>query len=277
MAYREKDFTLIQLGNKHSFIKDLDLYKFYVEMDKQFEQEKEKETCNKTLFSGVDDPDVISFLIKVSRILKRLLNNEISVNNISNLEDKRCIFLKYWLYEKLITLGFDPYEVNMTFYFLKKHNRGCITSTSTEKPCNFYKLSLKDIYVLKNIYNYSETLFNVDTEIYDKISEDGKYLDYVKNGLNLYKSSKTRCPTDLQNEYCNEFNEYEKIHSKNRTNLHFLSCREKLLSSLNKKDTITGELPHTDRTSKDTMDPELNKLLVTVHIHNLFKKLLICY
>ncbi|SBT75587.1 PIR protein [Plasmodium ovale] len=271
MAYREKDFTLVELGKKHSFIKDLDLYKFCVEMDKQFDQVKENETCNKTLFSGVDDPDVIAFLIKVSIILNRLLNNEISVNNISKLEDKRCIYLKYWLYEKLITLGFDPYEVNMTFYFLKKHNKGCITSTSTEKPCNFYKLSLKDIYVLKNIYNYSETLFNVDTDIYDKISKDGKYLDYVKNGLNLYKSSKIRCPTDLQNEYCNEFNEYEKIHNKSRTNLNFLPCREKLLSSLNKKDTITGELPLTDKTSKDTMDPELNKLLMTANADDKIK------
>ncbi|SBT58144.1 PIR Superfamily Protein [Plasmodium ovale wallikeri] len=262
MSINRKDFSLTELADKFDFIKELHLYKFYQEIDKLYEDEVNSKECKTNLFSGIDDPYVITFLIKVSGILKRLLNKEIYVNDIKKLEGKECIYLKYWIYDKLIKLGFDRYDVNMSFHFLKKNKKGCISFTSSEKPCNFYKLSLKDIYNMKNLYDYSELLFKGDMNVYDKISEDSKYLDYFKNGLNLYKSSKTRCPTDRKNEYCYEFNEYEKIHTKHKTKLPSFSCREKLLSSLYKKETnLNGELSQ-DGKSYNTIDPDLYKLLV---------------
>ncbi|SBS93154.1 PIR Superfamily Protein [Plasmodium ovale curtisi] len=262
MSIKKKEFTLNMLADKFDFIKGSYFYQFYQELDKLYEKGKKSDMCKTHLFSDIDDPYVITFLIKVSGILKSLLNKEISVNNTDKLEDKQCIYLKYWIYDKLIDLDFDRYNVNMSFQFLKKYKKGCITFTSSREPCIFYKLCLKDIYDIKNLYDYSELLFNVDMKMYDKISEDSKYLDYFKKGLDLYKRSKMRCPTDTQNEYCYEFNEYERIHNKYKKELPFLSCQEKELSSLFKKDTtLTKESSQKDNTPDVTIDYELRKLL----------------
>ncbi|SBT82965.1 PIR protein [Plasmodium ovale] len=298
MSIKKKEFTLNMLADKVDFDYFIKIrkrsyfYQFYQELDKLYEKGKKSDMCKTHLFSDIDDPDVITFLIKVSGILKSLLNKEISVNNTDKLEDKQCIYLKYWIYDKLIDLDFDRYNVNMSFQFLKKYKKGCITFTSSREPCNFYKLTLKDIYDIKNLYDYSELLFNVDMKMYDKISEDSKYLNYFKKGLDLYKRSKMRCPTDTQNEYCYEFNEYERIHNKYKKELPFLSCQEKELSSLFKKDTtLTKESSqkgiHAKKNTKNnipfrffdntpdvTIDYELRKLLVEVNFHNFIKKLL---
>ncbi|SBS93347.1 PIR Superfamily Protein [Plasmodium ovale curtisi] len=207
MSINRKDFTLTKLAEKFDFFKGSYFYQFYQELDKLYENEEKSETCKTDLFSGVDDPDVIKFLIKISGILKRLLNKEISVKNAEKLEDKHCIYL-----------------------------------------------NLNDIYDIKNLYDYSELLYNADVNVYDKISEDNKYLDYFKKGLDLYKRSKTRCPTDTKNAYCYEFNEYEKIHNKYKKKNYLFYHAEKRCCT-----HYTRKIQH--NTPDVTLDYELHKLL----------------
>ncbi|SBS95948.1 PIR Superfamily Protein [Plasmodium ovale curtisi] len=259
---KNKDFTPTELSENFEFFKKLDLYTFYEELEKLFKLAKDNDVCNQTIsLSGIEDPEILSFLKKICMVLKHLINHrESSIHDIKS-KDKHCIYLKYWLYHKLIIRGFDEYDINIIFDFLEKHKNGCMKLASSDKPCNFYKLTWKDIYQIRNVYNYSELLYDGDMKIYDDISKEEKYINYFKNGLTLYRSSKTICPTKRQNEYCYEFNEYEKVHSKYKNVLPFFSCREKLLSSLHKEDaTLTGELSR-DEEPNNTMDPDLYTLL----------------
>ncbi|SBT84162.1 PIR protein [Plasmodium ovale] len=264
MSNNRKDFTLDNLKKNFEFLGELDLYKLYEALNRSWEEKIQTNFCDTAQFSELDDPDVIILLKKLFKNIDLLLKPQGSFADIiTKSGEKKWIYLKYWLYDQLILNDFNQFQTNLFFNFLRKNKNGCMQAVTFKKLCNFHKLSLKDVYDIKNLCDYSELLFNADMNIYDKISENYKYLDYFKKGLHLYKSSKSRCPTDLQNEYCGEFNEYEKVHNKNKTNLHFLSCREKLLSTLKNKDTTsTGKLPPKDRTSKDTMDPEFHKLLI---------------
>ncbi|SBT02376.1 PIR Superfamily Protein, partial [Plasmodium ovale curtisi] len=140
-----------------------------------------------------------------------------------------------------------------------------------------------DIYELKNIFDYSELIYDGDIKVYNEISNNSEYLNYFKNGLNLYRRGKIRCPSVKMNEYCNEFNEYANNYNNYEKKLPYLSCREKFLSSLLKKDTTSnGESLRGDGTNEDTLDTVFHTLLKKDEIDekidlNKFYKLLNTY
>ncbi|SBT01344.1 PIR Superfamily Protein [Plasmodium ovale curtisi] len=240
MSNKYKDFSPNELAKRFEFFKKLELYTFYEEIENLYNSEKEGDVCNKaTEHSGIEDPDVLAFLKNICGSLNLLLNSKKSpIYNIKS-KDKHCIYFKYWLFDKFIVRGFDEHDINIIFDFLEKHKNGYMKLTSSDISCNYYRLTLQDIYDIKNIYDYSEILYNANIDNYDEISEDTEYLNYFKKGIYLYKSSKTRCYSDMINKYCNEFREYEKIHSKHKKELLSLSYE----------------------TPKDILDPVLHKLL----------------
>ncbi|SBS99368.1 PIR Superfamily Protein [Plasmodium ovale curtisi] len=261
MSNNRKDFILTKLAEKYTFVNDLDLYKFYQKIDELYEKVETTKPKDTSIFSGIGDPDVISFLIKLSNFWKSLVKEDFSGNSIANSKVKHCIYLKYWLYDKLIINGFNEYDANMIFDFLKKNKNGYTTAVISGKTCNFYKLSLKDSYDIKKLYDYSELLYDADIKIYDDIAKENKYRTYFKNGLDLYSSSKVICFGN-QNEYCHEFNEYAKIRNKDQTKTDLLSCKEKVLSSLNKNDTsVTEESIKKGEIPSYTLDLHLKELL----------------
>ncbi|SBT71957.1 PIR protein [Plasmodium ovale] len=256
MSNNRKDFILTKLAEKYTFIKESDLYKFYQKIDELYKVVKITETNDTSIFSGIGDPDVISFLIKLSNFWKDLLKEDFSGDDIAKSKIRHCTYLKYWLYDKLIINGFNEYDVNMISDFLKKNKHGYMTAIISGKPCNFYKLSLKNILKIKNLYDYYELLYDFDMKHYDDISKDKEYLLYFKNGLDLYKNSKVLCHSGKQSEYCYEFNKYSHAYNNGRAKSDTLSCKEKLLSSLYKKDTTP-----TDGKTMNTIDQGLYELL----------------
>ncbi|SBT55549.1 PIR Superfamily Protein [Plasmodium ovale wallikeri] len=232
---------------------------------------------------GVEDPDLMKFLKKITRILKGLSNQEIFVDKLTKKKDKHCIYLKYWLYDKLIIDGLQKHDIKIISDFLNSKKNDLDKIVSSGKPCKFYKLNLNDIYELKNIFDYSEILHDTDISIYDEILKDPKYLNYLKNGLSLYRRGKIRCLSGKKNEYCNEFNEYTESYDNYKTKLPYLSCREKFLSSLLKKDTTSkGESLRGDGTNEHTLDTVFYTLLKKDEIDekidlNKFYKLLNTY
>ncbi|SBT54155.1 PIR Superfamily Protein [Plasmodium ovale wallikeri] len=283
MSKLRNNFTLTELADKYSFIRELDLYKFYEELDKLYKDEGNLNLRDTFSHLGVEDPDLMKFLKKITRILKGLSNQEIFVDKLTKKKDKHCIYLKYWLYDKLIIDGLQKHDIKIISDFLnsKKNDLGKIVSS--DKPCKFHKLNLNDIYELKNIFDYSEILHDTDISIYDEILKDPKYLNYLKNGLSLYRRGKIRCLSGKKNEYCNEFNEYTESYDNYKTKLPYLSCREKFLSSLLKKDTTSkGESLRGDGTNEHTLDTVFYTLLKKDEIDekidlNKFYKLLNTY
>ncbi|SBT02947.1 PIR Superfamily Protein, partial [Plasmodium ovale curtisi] len=252
MSINNKNFILIKLEEKLKFFQGLDLYKSYEVLNKSLADLNNTNFCVNISFSELDDPDVISLQKKLLRNLGILQKpEEFFVGDITKSKDKLCVYLKYWLYEQLIVNDFSNFEINLLFDFLEKHKNGCMKDKSLEKTCNFYKLSLKDIHEIKNLYDYIEFLNNKDIKIYDEISKDHEWVSYFKKGLDLYKISKIRCSSDKHNNYCYEFNEFEKIYKEKSP---YFSCKEKLLTLLhNKETTLTGHSPQ-DNAHEGTLD-----------------------
>ncbi|SBS90935.1 PIR Superfamily Protein [Plasmodium ovale curtisi] len=280
MSKLRNNFTLSDLANKCNFIRKLDLYKFYEELDKLYKDEGNHNLYDMFSHLGVEDPDVIKFLKKITRILKGLSNQEISVDKLTKTKNNNCTYFKYWLYDKLIIHGLQKQDIKIISDFLNSKKNYLDKIVSSNKPCKFYKLNLNDIYELKNIFDYSEIFHDADISIYDEILKDPKYLNYLKNGLSLYRRGKIRCLSGKKNEYCNEFNEYANNCNNYETRLPYLSCREKFLSSLLKKDTTSkGEPLRGDGTNEDTLDSTLYKLLekdkivAKTHINEFYKAL----
>ncbi|SBT84362.1 PIR protein, partial [Plasmodium ovale] len=243
-------------------IRRLDLYNVYEELDKLYKDEGNHNLYDMFSHLGVEDPDVIKFLKKITRILKGLSNQEISVDKLIKTKDKNCTYLKYWLYDKLIIDGLQKHDIKIISDFLNSKKNDLDKIVISDKPCKFYKLNLNDIYELKNIFDYSELVYDGDIKVYNEISNNSEYLNYFKNGLNLYRRGKIRCPSVKMNEYCNEFNEYANNYNNYETKLPYLSCREKFLSSLLKKDTtFKGEPLRGDRKNEDTLNTVFYKLL----------------
>ncbi|SBT71942.1 PIR protein [Plasmodium ovale] len=277
MSNNTKNFTLIKLGEKLKFFKGLDLYKSYEVLNKTLTDLNNTKFCVNISFSEVDDPDVISLQKKLLRNLGILQKpEEFFVGDITKYKDKLCVYLKYWLYEQLIVNDFSNFEINLLFDFLEKHKNGCMKDKSLEKTCNFYKLSLKDINEIKNLYDYIEFLNHNDIKIYDEISKDHEWVNYFKKGLDLYKISKIRCSSDKHNNYCYEFNEFEKIYKEKSP---YFSCKEKLLTLLHNKDTTLTGKSLQDNAHEGTLDPVLynllkkNNLLNEVKLHSFYELL----
>ncbi|SBT58098.1 PIR Superfamily Protein [Plasmodium ovale wallikeri] len=262
MSNKKNDFVLTELTNRFDSFKILDLNKYYDELEKSCKVQENSNPCD--TFSSLEEKysNVIPLLKKLFCNLDCSLKpQELFLSDKFKFKDKHCIYLKYWIYDKLITNGFTELEINLIFDFLKKSKNNFLNVLNSNKRCNLYKLSLNDIHHIKNLYDYYELLYDADIKIYDNVARDSKYLTYFKHGLDIYSRSKVKC-LRKQNEYCHEFNEYTKIRNKNKTKTSFLSCKEKLLSSLNNEGRIiTGELINKDEIPSYTLDPDLKKLL----------------
>ncbi|SBT56662.1 PIR Superfamily Protein [Plasmodium ovale wallikeri] len=111
MSKVRNKFPLTELANKYNFIRELDLYKFYKELDKLYKDEGNLNLRDTFSHLGVEDPDLMKFLKKITRILKGLSNQEIFVDKLTKKKDKHCIYLKYWLYDKLIIDGLQKHDI----------------------------------------------------------------------------------------------------------------------------------------------------------------------
>ncbi|SBT00692.1 PIR Superfamily Protein [Plasmodium ovale curtisi] len=262
MSNNRKGFTHIELTDKFDFFKTLDIHKFYEAINTSRNNEENTTVCRDNIYSSVDDPDVITFLKKhfcISKCSK--VTQEFFVDNI-NSKEKQCVYFRYWLYDKLLINGFNEHQINILLDFVDKNKDNFQKIFKLHNSCNFYKLSLKEIHDIKSIYDYIELFLETETKNYKKIVKHKDFLSYIKKGLGLYKSSTFGCPSVSSNAYCNEFNEYRKIYANDKAQSSFLSCQEKLLTSLHNEDTsFIEESLHTDEKQDDTLEPGLKKLL----------------
>ncbi|SBT72761.1 PIR protein [Plasmodium ovale] len=236
MSNNRKGFTHIELTNKFDFFKTLDIHKFYEAINESCNAKEKSALCDTITLSGLGDPDVIGFFRKYfCKSNSSLKYQEFFVNSAKS-KNKHCIYFKYWLYDKLIIDGFNQHQINIIFDFIERNKSDFMQVLNTQTPCEFYKLNLKDVYTLKNIYDYVELFYATAIKNYGEIFKNKEYFSYFTKGFDLYKNSKIVCSSDTSSTYCNEFNEHAKIYDIYKKELSLLSCQEKFLSSLYNKD-----------------------------------------
>ncbi|SBS90348.1 PIR Superfamily Protein [Plasmodium ovale curtisi] len=263
MSNNRKGFTHIELTDKFDFFKTLDIHKFYEAINESCNAKEKSALCDTITLSGLEDPDVIGFFRKYfCKSNSSLKYQEFFVNSAKS-KNEHCIYFKYWLYDKLIIDGFNQHQINIIFDFIERNKNDFMKVLNTQTPCAFYRLNLKDVYTLKNIYDYAELFYATEMKNYGEIFKNKEYFSYFTKGFDLYKNSKIVCLSDSSSTYCNEFNEHEKIYDKYKKELSLLSCQERFLSSLYNKDTeLTEESLQIGKTSSDTLDPSLKALFL---------------
>ncbi|CAG9472733.1 unnamed protein product [Plasmodium vivax] len=207
--------NVFSLFPQHLFIQNSDFYTIYKEFDKSCDSINSGDVCYKgsieelSQFPKVQDllKNLYSNLHKIISTVKE--NTNVYFGNV-NPDDKKfcCTYLKYWLYDKIITEGLDGNEIKKLFEGWEKHVKDEINYYSL-KPCIFHNLNRDEINKIKNIYAFN-TLLYPNAEKFETCNKNVcEYMDYFGEDLNELNNSINNCYSKLWSEnYCNEFNEY---------------------------------------------------------------------
>ncbi|SBT52624.1 PIR Superfamily Protein [Plasmodium ovale wallikeri] len=150
-------------------------------------------------------------LYKIIVIVNGLQNDVF--NGIDKNDNMNCLYLKYWLYEKIENLGPRGLSIEMFFQNIKNNLEVEIKS---ELPyiCTFNELNSTEIDKIRSIYAFLLIYYRNIDKFYDNKLIECKYLNYFGKGLKAYYESISKC-YDKKNEenYCKEFNELLKIYN----------------------------------------------------------------
>ncbi|VUZ93438.1 PIR protein [Plasmodium vivax] len=125
-------------------------------------------------------------------------------------KEKLCSYLKYWIYDRLIS---EKVTDNHFSKFFKLWDKRKIKKCSN-CDCEFKIKSFSEVKQLKKTYDYSLFLkeYKNTSKINNQISNK-KYCKYIENAKAIYSTYEHRCKTNFS-EYCKEFNKYVLPHVK---------------------------------------------------------------
>ncbi|CAI7723941.1 Plasmodium vivax Vir protein, putative [Plasmodium vivax] len=121
-----------------------------------------------------------------------------------NNEGKLCFYLKYWIYDQLISNNVSQDEFSQFFKHWNE-NKGKIYS---DCDCKFNITHFRNVKLLKKIYDYF--LFLEAYEKTDKINEkvsNMNYCKYIEDAKAVYTTYPSICETS-NTETCQEFKKY---------------------------------------------------------------------
>nr|QOQ34047.1 variant interspersed repeats 21 [Plasmodium vivax] len=202
-----------KLIDKDSILSKNDLFNFYKKFNSDCEKFNHEVFCKNDLYNDVAKENVKDILRKLMRNVNKLSeDNSEDYNNIDkgNYINKRCIYLKYWLYDIILANKFD--ESNISSLFDEwSHNKDKVTSNNLK--CEIYKLSLSEIKDIKKLYDYFVFFdgYKFVKHIINEKIYNNRYLDYIKGAIDVYEKTEIECSkNENTREYCSEFDEYIK-------------------------------------------------------------------
>nr|AFD10475.1 variable surface protein vir 21 [Plasmodium vivax] len=202
-----------KLIDKDSILSKNDLFNFYKKFNSDCEKFNHEVFCKNDLYNDVAKKNVKDILRKLMRNVNKLSeDNSEDYNNIDkgNYINKRCIYLKYWLYDIILANKIDESNISRLFHELSQ-NKGKVTSI--DKKCEFYALKSREIKDIKKLYDYF-VYFDGYKFVKNIINEkifNNTYLDYLKGAIDVYEKSEIECSkNENTREYCSEFDEYIK-------------------------------------------------------------------
>ncbi|SCA59616.1 hypothetical protein PVC01_000015800 [Plasmodium vivax] len=222
----DKEYTLENITKKHLFIKDLDYYKLYEEFNKSCNNTFGDDACYKRTTEGwAKTNDVIELLKDIHgnlyKIYATLNEDTTDYFNYFNPTNVKicCISLKYWLYDKIVSKGFNEDQIKELFDGWTNHIHPNAKYHKFQ-PCMFYDLNKDEIKRIKNIYALY-TILQSTKKIFENCSEqECKYKDYFEQGLFEFINSANKCSSDSMLEgYCAEFRDFLNICHDNKENI----------------------------------------------------------
>ncbi|SBS94771.1 PIR Superfamily Protein [Plasmodium ovale curtisi] len=214
-----ENFTYDQIIVVYPFLKNINFGKIYEEFkDKDDYDETGNTYCKElkaTLFNNIIDEDIqLNFCNILYKVIVKIKGWNNSIFNGIDKDDKMyCFCLKYWLYDNL-NENILPKGQNIDDIFEKLQNdlKNKIDK-NISNPCIFRKLEWEQREKLKSIYAFILLYYMNVKSIREKDNVDCKYLNYFGKGLKAYHESLNECSTEKEDDnYCKEFNEFQKIY-----------------------------------------------------------------
>nr|AFD10477.1 variable surface protein vir 21 [Plasmodium vivax] len=201
-----------KLIDKDSTLSKNDLFNFYKKFNSDCKTIKDELFCKDDLINGVNEnvKDIFKKLMRNMNKLSKKNDEDYDIIDNGNYINKRCIYLKYWLYDIILANKIDESNISRLFHELSQ-NKGKVTSI--DKKCEFYALKSREIKDIKKLYDYF-VYFDGYKFVKNIINEkifNNRYLDYIKGAIDVYEKTEIECPErENTRGYCNEFNEYIK-------------------------------------------------------------------
>ncbi|CAG9480250.1 unnamed protein product [Plasmodium vivax] len=218
MTTRDKDFSADNIKKEYEFIEDSNFYKIYDEFNWPCSHSKYNDNYESCPFVSSDKwtifDEVNILLEEVYSNLYRVYatnggnNNDYFENNHEEVNEMGCIYLKYWLYDKIMKSDFDDSENEKLFQGLNNYVQKEVR-VKPNNPCTFYSLKKDEIKKMIKLYALNIILHTSD-QILDTCNvNECKYMDYFEEALIEFMNSINNCSINpSSNNYCSEFEEF---------------------------------------------------------------------
>ncbi|CAG9474688.1 unnamed protein product [Plasmodium vivax] len=197
-------------GNNRNNLKASELYKFFIEFNNLHninEKDLHAYTSSSNILRENSTKDFYKKFIRNIRLLSELDGNHFNyIDNGKNIIN-RCMYMKYWFYDQLLNNNINDNEIEIFYNYWESQKN--IFELDKYLTCDIYRINLKDIREIKNIYNYF-----VFYDRYNNFSAinyntyDVSYCDYQKWFTEYYKAKEQECFSKDNDEICKEFIKY---------------------------------------------------------------------
>ncbi|SBT02154.1 PIR Superfamily Protein [Plasmodium ovale curtisi] len=198
-------------------LKDEELFTFYNKFDNVCGPHgQNRNVCNEEdEYSSVDNSvkDLYKNLVCNLKILKD--NSSHYFHGLNSDKKKRCLYLRYWFYDRVVSKKYGFSEVNKYFETWDKIGK----DISEECECKFVKIGRNEIYKLKQMYD--AILLYGKKDKFEKLSKL-KYCYNIRNYYIVYGLQEGMC-SENDDAFCNEIKEYIKEYVDENV-LDSLSC-----------------------------------------------------
>ncbi|SBT56329.1 PIR Superfamily Protein [Plasmodium ovale wallikeri] len=190
--------------NEDPALKDEELFQFYNKFDNVCDSKGQNDNvCNVDEEYTSVDPSVKDLYKKLACNLKVLKDNGSQYFDGMNTDNKkRCLYFRYWFYDRVVSKKYDSTKINKFFESWEKLGK----EIGEQYKCNFFKMKKIDIYNIKQMYD--AILLYGKKDKFEKLSKL-KYCNNIKNYYIAYDFREGSC-SENDNAFCNEIKEYIK-------------------------------------------------------------------
>ncbi|KMZ94977.1 hypothetical protein PVMG_05646 [Plasmodium vivax Mauritania I] len=203
----------------YPFISNSDAYYIYKELDKSCVNNYSSDACYPGLkVEGEENAEIGNFLkdyysslYKITSAAEGDTNDYYDQDKFDEIKKMGVIYLKYWLYDKILKTYTGDSNIEKIFQGLKNY----IEPKIEEKYSNYCKineLTLSEIKSMKKLYALYTIFYGNTNNPGSCIGDQCKYMDYFGEGLDEFISSINKCSSEESTgNYCKEFEEFVNI------------------------------------------------------------------
>ncbi|KMZ83443.1 hypothetical protein PVBG_06221 [Plasmodium vivax Brazil I] len=212
-------FTLDKINENYPFISNSDANYIYNELGKPCKKNNNSDSCYpESKVEGDHNPEIekilkdyYSSLYKITSAAEGHTNDYYDQDKFDEIKKMGVIYLKYWLYDKILKTYTGDSNIEKIFQGLKNYIEPKIEKKYSNY-CKINELTLSEIKSMKKLYALYTIFYGNTNNPGSCIGDQCKYMDYFGEGLDEFISSINKCSSEESTgNYCKEFEEFLNI------------------------------------------------------------------